>query len=125
MKILQAPMGLNFHRSKALNLYCCRSYVIVSLLRRLRLRHRQMMMMMQQQQQQQQQLGFEAIASKPSDSKAMITLLIRHLPEVIPHDSLIPPWCFFSPTLLFSKIEKLCVSGFQQGSIGLPGSTSV
>lgn len=38
----------------------------------------------------QQQLGFEAIASKPSDSdsEAMIALLIRHLPEAIPHDTL-------------------------------------
>ncbi|KAL4607035.1 hypothetical protein ACB092_09G146600 [Castanea dentata] len=44
-----------------------------------------MMMMMQQPQ---QQLGFEAIASKPSDSEATITLLIRHLPEAIPHDTL-------------------------------------
>ncbi|KAL0003499.1 hypothetical protein SO802_017280 [Lithocarpus litseifolius] len=45
-------------------------------------------MMMMMQQQQQQQLGFEAIASKPSDSEAMITLLIRHLPEGIPYDTL-------------------------------------
>ncbi|KAK9986772.1 hypothetical protein SO802_031723 [Lithocarpus litseifolius] len=41
----------------------------------------QMMMM-------QQQLGFEAIASKPSDSESMIALLIHHLPEAIPHDTL-------------------------------------
>ncbi|KAK7856748.1 u11/u12 small nuclear ribonucleoprotein 65 kda protein [Quercus suber] len=34
----------------------------------------------------QQQLGFEAIAD--SDSEAMIALLIRHLPEAIPHDTL-------------------------------------
>lgn len=111
-----------------------------------------MMMMMQQQ----QQLGFEAIASKPSDSEAMITLLIRHLPEAIPHDTLSrlfshygassvrpcssPRYPFFfllknNPIALFLykskefnyflQIEKLCVSGFQQWSIGLPGSTSV
>lgn len=42
------------------------------------------MQMMMLKQEQQQQLGFEG--AKPSE--AMITLLIRHLPEAIPHDTL-------------------------------------
>ena len=42
------------------------------------------MQMMMLKQEQQQQLGFEG--AKPSE--AVITLLIRHLPEAIPHDTL-------------------------------------